>query len=92
MGSMDIILILFLSFTSATNQDEEKNVFRILDTSPIPPSIDIMETFYWLQGISHITINSTVKSNTPVQIIWDFKYYKVALEKFYKLLELTICS
>ena len=38
------------------------------------------DTIAWLQGISHIFINSTVESRIPVHVAWYFRYYQVGRE------------
>ena len=73
-----VVVLCILLIVYNVNLEEEKNVFRIVDNVPTPPSVNMSHTFYWLQGVSHMYINSTVKSLTPVQVIWDFKYYKVS--------------
>ena len=83
MVSLDNIIIILLTLiaSAAQRKEEKQNVFRILDSSR--PIINITEPVFWLQGISHIIINSTILSNTPVQVIWDFKYYKVGFHLLY---------
>ena len=39
------------------------------------------DTIAWLQGISHIYINSTVESRIPVHVAWYFRYYQVGKVK-----------
>ena len=40
--------------------------------------ITFQDTIAWLQGISHIFINSTVESGIPVHVAWYFRYYQVS--------------
>ena len=38
----------------------------------------LTDTVLWLQGITHIHINSTVDSRIPVHVAWYFRYYQVS--------------